>query len=167
MIKEVIEFIDMLPKYESHHARAAMTDRNYLTTGLNLTIIDNDYKKWSDEKNGKSISKYMFIDIFQRKFNLKFKQPAQDTCDFCNKMKFKISGAALKSNERLNFIEERVAHWECVELIQREYKEHVSKSKMSTDSKIVLVFDLRITVLICTFGMKLLLLAVRLKSPVV
>lgn len=141
-IKEVIQFINLLPQYESHYTRAALYERKYLSPELNLKILFNEYIKWCNEKSSQPVSQYMFRDIFYRRFNLKFKQPAQDTCDCCNKLKMKIAAAALKSDERLKLMEEKFNHLEIVEKIHQEYKDYVSQSKLKADSTIVLVFDL-------------------------
>lgn len=95
-------------------------------------------KKWKPDIN----VLYIFRDTFYRKFNLRFKQPPQDTCDFCDKIKFKIESAPLKTIERMKLIESKENHLERVELVNREYKKCVSDSKFSADEKVFLVFDL-------------------------
>lgn len=141
-VKEVIEFVNLLPHYESHYTRAAMMGTNYLSPNLNLTILYKEYVKLCTEKKSIPVSKYMFRDIFYRKFNLKFKPPAQDTCDYCNRLEMKIEAAVLKSDERISLMDEKVNHLQCIEYITREYNEHVVESKLSVAEKIVLVYDL-------------------------
>lgn len=113
-IKKVIEFINLLPQYESHYTRAAIDGRKYLSPDLNMKIIYDEYTKWVIDQNSQSVSRYMFRDIFHRKFNLKFKPPAQDTCDYCNKLNMKIKAAMLKSTERMNLLEDKINHLEIV-----------------------------------------------------
>lgn len=96
---------------------------------MNIKIFCDDYKRWCEKEQLVSVSTYMFRDIFYRKFNLRFKQPAQDTCDYCNKQTNKIQNAPLKSLERLKLMEEKKDHLQSVEYISREYKEYISESK--------------------------------------
>lgn len=141
-ISHAIKFMNSLPKYESHYAREWTRDKKYLAPNLNLTILYNEYINQCNELLLIPISAYMFRDTFYRKFNLKFKQPQTDTCDFCNKMNMDIKRAPIKSNERMQLIKDKENHLQCVENLRREFKDHVNESKLSADSKIVLVFDL-------------------------
>lgn len=84
----------------------------------------------------------MFRDTFRRKFNLSFKPPSQDTCDYCNKVELKIKAAPMKSVERMSLIEEKSNHLLVVDFVMQEYKEIMTDSKLSGDKKVVLVFDL-------------------------
>lgn len=101
-----------------------------------------EYQALCNLKNEKPLSKYMLRDVFYRKFNLRFKQPQQDTCNYCDKMKHKIDAAQLKSTERMQLIQEKDSHLQAVEYLDREFKDYLSESKLSADEKIVLVFDL-------------------------
>lgn len=142
-VRDVIDFIELLPKYESHYTRGCSSaKKKYLQPDLNLTKIYDSYSSWCKDKNTVPISKYMFRDTFYRKFNLRFKQPAQDTCDYCNKLDVQIKCAALKSSERLKLMEEKENHLQCYENIKREHKEYIGDSKYSGDKTVVLVFDL-------------------------
>lgn len=141
-IRGVISFINSLPNYESHYAREPNSNRKYLASNLNLKIIYDEYKAVCDEKNDKPLSNYMFRDIFYRKFNLRFKPPLQDTCNFCDIMKHQINAAPIKSIQRMQLIEQRETHWEGVRLLEREQREYVSESRLTPGEKIVLVFDL-------------------------
>lgn len=143
-IRTVIKFINSLPQYESHYIRARESNsgRKYLSPNLNLKIIYNEYKNVCNEKNEVPVSNYMFRDVFYRKFNLKFKPPAQDTCNYCDSMKNKINAAPIKSIERMELIQTREDHWDGVRLLEREQKEYVSESRLTAGQKIVLVFDL-------------------------
>lgn len=140
-ILHAIKFINSLPKYESHYTRNT-TQKKYLAPNLSFKILYDEYKKQCDEISLQPISKYMFRDTFRRKFNLSFKQPSQDTCDYCNKMELKIKAAPLKSDERISLIKEKSDHLVLVDFVVQEYKEYVNDSKISGGKKVVLVFDL-------------------------
>lgn len=141
-IRAVISYIHSIPRYESHYARTSNPNRKYLAPNLNLKILYEEYQALCTMKNEKPLSKYMFRDVFYRKFNLRFKQPQQDTCNFCDKMKHKIDASPLKSIERMRLIQEKDNHLQIIEHLEREYKEYLSESKFSADERIVLVFDL-------------------------
>lgn len=141
-IQIAIKFINSLPHYESHYTRNTKNEKKYLDASLNLKILYSEYKNYCNEKDTASVSMYMFRDIFYRKFNLRFKAPAQDTCDYCNKIEMKIKAAPIKSVERMKLIKEKTNHLNEIESLSREYNDIVSESKLSIDTKIVLVFDL-------------------------
>lgn len=132
-IRVVIKFINSLPQYESHYMRATTSNsgRKYLASNLNLKIIYNEYKVVCDEKSENPVSNYMFRDIFYRKFNLRFKPPLQDTCNYCDTMKHKINAAPIKSIQRMELIKLKEEHWEVVRLLDREQKDYVSASKLT------------------------------------
>lgn len=141
-IRSVIAYINSLPHYESHYARISNPNRKYLASNLNLKILYEEFQALCNLKNEKPLSKYMFRDIFYRKFNLRFKQPQQDTCNYCDKMKHKIDAAQLKSTERMQLIREKGSHLQAVEYLDRQFKDYLSESKLSADEKVVLVLDL-------------------------
>lgn len=84
-ILHIVKFINSLPKYESHYMRESTKNNKYLAPNLNLKILYDEYKNLWSEQSMNPLSMYMFRDTFYRQFNLKFKPPAQDTCDICNK----------------------------------------------------------------------------------
>lgn len=142
-LQKVLHFIRLLPTYESHYTRETCANtKKYLNPDLNLKILYEEYKKHciGDES---VVSMYMFRDVFYRRFNLRFKPPAQDTCDYCNKVELKIKAAPIKTVERISLVKEKSHHLEEIEFLRREYREHVDESKLSADEKIVLVFDLQ------------------------
>lgn len=141
-IQHVIKFINLMPQYESHYTRNKNMDKKYLDSTLNLKILYSEYKKYCVENGTDSVSMYMFRDIFYRKFNLRFKAPAQDTCDKCNEMEIKIKAAPIKSIERMKLIQEKTNHLTEVDHLSREYNDIVQESKLSGGARIVLVFDL-------------------------
>lgn len=60
--QEVVNFIDRIPKYESHYGRSS-TQRKYLHHSLNLAILYNEYKGKRDPKK-KSVRVNTFSDEF-------------------------------------------------------------------------------------------------------
>lgn len=140
-IRNIVKFINSLPHYESHYVREANPGRKYLPPNLNLKILYEEYKNMCNEQDESPLSNYMFRDVFYRKFNLRFKAPLQDTCNYCDSMKHKINEAPIKSVQRMELIQLREEHYSGVRLLSQEYKDYVNESKQSTDT-IVLVFDL-------------------------
>lgn len=120
-IQNVIEFINLFPQYESHYTRNTNNRKKYLASNLNFRIMYDEFKQWSADRNSIPVSMYMFRDVFYRRFNLRFKQPAQDTCDFCNKLDNMIKNAPIKSIEKISYMEQKAEHLQCVEFISQEY----------------------------------------------
>lgn len=134
-IQLVIQFINSMPKYESHYTRNSKIEKKYLDSALNLKILYSEYKKFCSENGADFVSMYMFRDIFYRKFNLRFKPPTQDTCDNCNTIDLKIKAAPIKSTERMLLIKEKGDHLAEVDYLSREYNDVVSESKLSGGTK--------------------------------
>lgn len=140
-INDAMNFIRSLPTYESHYARSiSSVEKKYLDPSLNLTKLYDDYRK---QNQSTAVSKYMFRDIFYRRFNLKFKQPSQDTCDLCNSIKIKLQSRATNPALKVKLLEQRNNHHVRVENVSREYKEYVEDSILSGGAKVVLVYDLQ------------------------
>lgn len=138
-ILTAVQFISSLPKYESHYTRnSSTTSKHYLASNLNMKILYNEYKQQCDNP----ISMYMFRDTFYRKFCLRFKPPSQDTCDHCNKLEMKIKAAPLKTIERMELVQRKTDHLQLIEHLDLEFKEQKYQTKLSNDTKVLLVFDL-------------------------
>lgn len=141
-LQHVVKFINSMPHYESHYTRNTTNEKKFLDSNLNMKILYSEYKNYCNEHGIEPVSMYMFRDTFYRKFNLRFKPPAQDTCDYCNNIEMKIKSAPIKSIERMKLIQEKTNHLDEVESLSREYKDIATDSKLSGGTKIVLVFDL-------------------------
>lgn len=142
-IKEVITFINLLPQYESHYTREhSRANNKYLSPELSHKKIYIGYVNKCQDKQSIPVLKYMFRDVFYRKFNLKFEPPPQDTCNQCNILNIQIKTFTLKSDERIKLLEVKECHLHCVKNIMREYKEYKGASKLSVNRMIILVYDL-------------------------
>ncbi|XP_075158081.1 uncharacterized protein LOC142231355 [Haematobia irritans] len=81
---EVLEFINLIPKYQSHYSRRH-TKKVYFQRGLNLSTLYTLYRN----KISLPVSKSKFEEIF-RTLDLKFKKPQLDLCTQCETLKAKI-----------------------------------------------------------------------------
>lgn len=65
--QEVVNFINRIPKYESHYGRSE-TQRKYLPQSLNLAILYEAYKGQRDPKKKECASEFIFRKIFNTNF---------------------------------------------------------------------------------------------------
>ncbi|CAG5006176.1 unnamed protein product [Parnassius apollo] len=84
--QSVIDFINSIPKIESHYLRA-QTKRQYISSEKSLADIYRDYKQLR-EKDGLAIAtSSTFNRIFNTEFNISFFVPKKDQCDLCERYK--------------------------------------------------------------------------------
>lgn len=92
LLQTVREFIDRIPKYESHYCRSA-SQRKYLHHSLNLATLYKEYRADCNPKNKECVSDSIFRRVFNTEYNLIFKRRHTDTCRTCDEI-----NAALKSS---------------------------------------------------------------------
>lgn len=88
----VRQFIDSIPKYESHYGRSD-SKKKYLHHSLNLSKLYSEYKESHEMRNQTFVSFHIFCEIFNTEYNLSFKRRHTDTCKTCDQI-----DASLKSN---------------------------------------------------------------------
>jgi hypothetical protein len=76
------DYLNMLPKVESHYCRSS-TDKLYLEPiWRTKTNVFREYEKYCPEKNTESLGYKVFEDIFNE-LNLSIFMPKKDQCDVC------------------------------------------------------------------------------------
>lgn len=80
--QEAHDFINAIPRIESHYLRA-QTTREYIEGGKTLNDIFNDYKAHCVANSKKHVSKSTFCSIFHTEFNISFFVPKKDRCELC------------------------------------------------------------------------------------
>lgn len=83
----VIQFIANLEARESHYNRQK-SKRLYLSSDLNITKLFKMYNE--SVPDSLKVKKWFFSNIFSKKFNLGFGDPAVDVCSYCCRMKHEI-----------------------------------------------------------------------------
>lgn len=118
VVTSVVDHISSYPSYESHYRRETNV-RRYLGPELNINIMYKQYveKMKSEMKSPEEIAKdWLYRDIFNKKFNLAFKLPDQDTCDDCDKFERELKDPQISYEEKEKVKEMKKKHWEESEL---------------------------------------------------
>lgn len=132
--KEIIEFINSFPSYESHYTRRD-TSKRYLPSDLSISTI---FRLYTEKYDG-PVSLSKFSNVFNT-LNLKFKKPKVDTCYKCEVLKMKIDIATDEQRESLK--KEQIEHH--LEADNAYKSKAIDKSKAEHDASIkVLTFDLQ------------------------
>ncbi|CAG4946315.1 unnamed protein product [Parnassius apollo] len=130
--QSVIDFINSIPKIESHYLRA-QTKRQYISSEKSLADIYRDYKQLR-EKDGLAIAtSSTFNRIFNTEFNISFFVPNKDQCDLCERYKNS------DSEEKRNLSQEYEQHQK-EKVLARNEKDN---DKSRADGTIVAVYDLQ------------------------
>lgn len=88
MKEQIRVHILSFPVYESYYSRNK-TKQQYLGSELNINKMYNFYKIKCEEEGleGSEIAKsWIYHHVFKTEFNLRFKQPSNDTCDMCDNL---------------------------------------------------------------------------------
>lgn len=124
-IQTARNFIDGIPKYQSHYSRKQNPNKVYLDTNLNISsLYTNYYKKWCSEKNKTPISSDKFRRLFCEEYNIGFKLPKSDTCPICDAYNIQIESSAIQENvDKLNSLKtDRNLHHRQAEAAQDKIK---------------------------------------------
>jgi len=78
----IIKHITLIPKIESHYARAD-TSKHFIDGSRSIADIHRDYVANCKEKNVPFGNYVLFYRIFTQEFNISFFQPKKDLCDTC------------------------------------------------------------------------------------
>lgn len=82
----VIDFINSIPRIESHYLRA-QTTRQYILSDKSLADIHRDYKQLRERDGLPFATSSTFNRIFNTEFNISFFMPKKDQCDLCERFK--------------------------------------------------------------------------------
>lgn len=82
-LKEGVKnFVDKIPKIESHYTRAN-TSKHFIDGSKSIADIHRDYINECKEKNMPFVNYVMFYRIFTEDFNISFFTPKKDLCETC------------------------------------------------------------------------------------
>ncbi|XP_064076612.1 uncharacterized protein LOC135194702 [Vanessa tameamea] len=82
LIKDIKEFIDAIPRIESHYIREYST-REYIDGGKTISDVFRDFEE-AQNKNKKAAGRYCtFYKKFTQDYNILFFRPRKDQCDLC------------------------------------------------------------------------------------
>lgn len=130
--QSVKDFINSIPRIESHYLRA-QTTREFIASDKSLADIYRDYKNRREGDGLPAATSSTFNRIFNTEFNISFFVPKKDQCDLCERYK--------NSNEegKHKLIQEYEEHLK-EKVLARTEKEN---DKNRTDGTIVAVYDLQ------------------------
>uniref|UniRef100_A0A6P7GVH8 Uncharacterized protein LOC114347223 isoform X2 n=1 Tax=Diabrotica virgifera virgifera TaxID=50390 RepID=A0A6P7GVH8_DIAVI len=121
-IESVIRHISSFPTYCSHYTREK-SDMKYLGTHLN---VEKMYELYIEDCNNNDFNpmlrakKWLYYDVFNKKFKLTFKPPEIDTCDTCDSFQAKLKNN-LTPDEKKS--------------VEEEHNRHLDESKLRYDLK--------------------------------
>ncbi|KAL0822827.1 hypothetical protein ABMA28_004824 [Loxostege sticticalis] len=144
-VKFVKDFIDSLPKYESHYRRDQNSGCQYLKLGMtNQKLYELYLEKHKEvyEAAKAPVSFNTLKKIFFTNFNLRCKSLKKDTCSRCDAFNNKIKNCTDEGQEKLK--EERLKHLKRAEDLRENMKKDLLKAKTDENFE-CLTFDLEKT----------------------
>lgn len=144
LLKSVREFIDRIPKYESHYCRS-QSQRTYLHHSLNLAILYKEYKGDRDPKSKECASEHIFRQIFNTEFSLSFKRRHTDTCRRCDEINAAMKSALASNEYKAVQQQNHEHHLKLVEETRAEFLADVERAMESDGRAVVITFDLQKT----------------------
>lgn len=94
-VTDVINHIKSFPAYKSHYTRTHNPGRKYLNSNLTIKKMIDMYKSWCSDNGKVPVKDKQYYHVFSSQFNLHFKPPGKDTCQYCDSFENRL----LKSNE--------------------------------------------------------------------
>lgn len=130
--QSVIDFVNTIPRIESHYLRA-QTSREFISSDKSLADIYRDYKGLRENDGLPAATSSTFHRIFNTEFNISFFIPKKDQCDLCERYK------NCDEEEKRKLSLEYEQHLKEKTLVRTE-KEN---DKNRTDGTITAVYDLQ------------------------
>ena len=141
---QAIEHIQKFKCVESHYVRKNASFQ-YLPEELTIAEMHRIYTKWCAETGYEPRSYKSYAEIFNKRFNLKFKKPKKDLCDTCTT--FENTPANLRTSEIREAQEKHISDKELARTIKDGVKYLATKDKETSG----VAFDLE-KVLLCPQG---------------
>lgn len=138
----VRQFIDCIPKYESHYGRSS-TEKKYLHHHLNMSKLYNEYKDNQQMKNQSHVSQYIFREIFNTEYNLSFKRRHTDTCKTCDEFEASLKSSIVPQQAKDQFQLDKKSHLDLVSKTNANFIADVKAAEESDGQTLVLTFDLQ------------------------
>lgn len=143
--KQVVrDFIESIPKYESHYGRAD-SQRKYLHHNLTKAKLYRKYKNEREFKNLSFVSRFIFREIFNQDFNLSFKRRHTDTCRTCDEIVTSLKSNLLTDTAKAKLRQRMLTHKDLVYKTNARFALDVKEAIESNEEVVVLTFDLQKT----------------------
>ncbi|KAL0821161.1 hypothetical protein ABMA28_005780 [Loxostege sticticalis] len=82
VLQDIKDHINSIPRIESHYLRSK-TDKEYISDGKTIKDLCNDFNKQQRENNRTECDYWLYINTFNKDFNIGFYQPKKDRCETC------------------------------------------------------------------------------------
>lgn len=79
LLQDIRDHINSIPKIKSHYLRAN-TDNEYISDSKTIKDLCNDFNEKQKENDRPECDYWLFINIFNKKFNIGFYKPKKDRC---------------------------------------------------------------------------------------
>lgn len=134
-------FINKFPRYESHYKSSKSNSTEYLIPSLNIIRMYREYCLLCRAEKRTVLSEWMFRNIFNTKFNLRFGRPKVDTCKTCDQINTKLK--CCDATEYGQLKKEKDDHDALVQKYKSMFSETLENAKNGHDNIEVLTFDLQ------------------------
>lgn len=135
-------FIEKFPTYNSHYS-SSKSDSNikYLSPCLNIVRMYREYTMACEVEGMTKLSEWMFRNVFNTQFNLRFKPLKVDTCKTCDGIENKIKSSDGIDLER--FSKEKDDHLKMVQKYKQTYTKTIEYAKKPNSKIEIRTFDLQ------------------------
>lgn len=138
LLQDIKDYINSIPRIESHYLRAT-TSKEYISESKTITDLWKDFNQQQKEKSRPECDYWLFINTFNKDFNISFFQPKKDRCETC--LAYELapvnSKMELKTSYDNHLVEKELCRQE-----KRTDRENIDKTHICA------VFDLQ-SVMLC------------------
>lgn len=135
--------IESIPTYESHYSRRqGEKKRKYLGCHLNISKLYELYAEMCEETNVEPVSSAAYRRVFCNEYNIGFKEPSIDTCNYCDERRILIENST-DINKRAQAEIELKVHLAKADKITETLAELKSEAKEKPEDIQVIAFDLQ------------------------
>ena len=125
---KVFQHIQKFKCVESHYVRKNMSYQ-YLPEEITIAEMHRIYTKWCAETGYEPRSYKLYAEIFNKRFNLKFKKPNKDLCGNCTT--FENTPANLRTSEIREAQEKHISDKELARTVKRCFFVHRDQRRRS------------------------------------
>lgn len=126
----VRQFIDSIPKYESHYGRSD-SEKKYLHHSLNMSKLYSEYKESREMTNQTFVSNHIFREIFNTEYNLSFKRRHTDTCKTCDQIDASLRSNIVPEQIKVQLQNDKKTHHDLVMKTNSNFRTDIENAKKS------------------------------------
>lgn len=135
-------FIKKFPCHQSHYGPSNSNSIvKYLNPNLNIIKMYREYCLICQAMKQRVLSEWLFRNVFNTQFNLKFARLKVDTCKTCDTLTTRLK--CFDASEHDKWQEEKKKHLELVQKYKSVFDKTIQDAKDSNENLGVLTFDLQ------------------------